>query len=164
MPSYFFLYKLKTSYTFTYHNKSLVFTNFNIYLKVAHSLACGLMMPSYEGSVAQWIEHQTLNTWKTPGVGSSPTGAKIFVTLLVPLGKALYSNCSVVRRSRKAVGPVYMYLNINTTVHDKERHRLFEKSRGSSRYCWLYFKTTLIYSRFQSMGQGRLWPVWVPFA
>ena len=44
------------------------------------------------------------------GVGSSPTGAKIFVTLLVPLGKAIYSNCSVVRRSRKAVGPVYMYL------------------------------------------------------
>ena len=25
-----------------------------------------------------------------------------------------------------------------------------------------YFKTTLIYSRFQSMGQGRSWPVWVP--
>ena len=25
--------------------------------------------------------------------------------------KALYSNCSVFRRSRKAVGPVYMYLN-----------------------------------------------------
>ena len=115
------------------------------------------------GSVAQWIEHQTLNTWMTPGVGSSPTGAKIFVSLLVPLGKALYSNCSVVRRSRKAVGPVYMYLNINTSVHVKERHRLFVKCRGSSRYCWLYFKTTLIYSRFQSMGQGRLWPVWVPW-
>ena len=85
--------------------------------------------------MAQWIEHQTLNTLMTPGVGSSPTGAKIFVTLLVPLGKALYSNCSVVRRSRKAVGPVYMYLNINTSVHVKERHRLFVKSRGSSRYC-----------------------------
>ena len=99
----------------------------------------------------------------TPGVGSSPNGAKLFVSLLVPLGKALYSNCSVVRRSRKAVGPVYMYLNINTSVHVKERHRLFVKSRGSSRYCWLYFKTTLIYSRFQSMGQGRLWPVWVPW-
>ena len=25
--------------------------------------------------------------------------------------------------------------NINTSVHDKERHRLFEKSKGSSRYC-----------------------------
>ena len=24
----------------------------------------------------RWIEHQTLNTWMTPGVGSSPTGAK----------------------------------------------------------------------------------------
>ena len=103
----------------------------------------------------------TVNTWMTPGVGSSPTGAKIFVMLLVPLGKALYSNCSVVRRSRKAIGPVYN-LNINTSVHVKERHRLFEKSRGSSRYCWPYFKTTLIYmySRFQSMGRGRLWPVW----
>ena len=77
-------------------------------------------------------------------------------------GTLLY-NCSVVRRSRKAVGPVYMYLNINTSVHVKERHRLFVKSRGSSQYCWLYFKTTLIYSRFQSMGQGRLWPVWVPW-
>ena len=65
----------------------------------------------------------------TPGVGSSPTGAKIFVMLLVPLGKALHSNCSVVRRSRKAVGPVYMYLNINASVHVKGRHRLFEKSR-----------------------------------
>ena len=30
------------------------------------------------------------------------------LTLLVPLSKALYSNCSVVRRSRKAVGPAYM--------------------------------------------------------
>ena len=48
---------------------------------------------------------------------------------------------------RKAIGPVYKYLNINTRVHVKERHRLFEKSRGSSQYCWLYFKTTLIYSR-----------------
>ena len=64
------------------------------------------------------------------GVGSSPTGATNLCELLVPLSKALYSNCSVVRRSRKAVGPVYMYLNINTSVHVKERHRLFEKSRG----------------------------------
>ena len=66
-------------------------------------------------------------------MGSSPTGAKNLCELLVPLSKALYSNCFVVRRSRKAVGPVYMYLNINTSVHDKERHRLFEKSRGLSR-------------------------------
>ena len=64
-----------------------------------------------------------------PGVGSSPTGATNLCELLVPLNKALYSNCSVVRRSRKAVGPVYMYLNINTSVDVKERHRLFEKSR-----------------------------------
>ena len=76
----------------------------------------------------------------TPGVSSSPTGAKIFVTL-VSLSKALYSNCSVGRRSRKAVGPVYMYLNINminTSVHVKERHSLTgysKKSRGSSQYC-----------------------------
>ena len=41
-------------------------------------------------------------------------------------------------RSRKAVGPVY--INIYTSVHVKEHHRLFEKSRGSSWYCWLYFK------------------------
>ena len=73
--------------------------------------------------------------------------------LLVPLSKALYSNCSVVQRSRKAVGPVYMYLNINTSVHVKERHRLFEKSRGSSRYCWLYFKHTFIYSRTRGKVQ-----------
>ena len=94
-----------------------------------------------EGSVAQ-----TLNTWMTPGVGSSPTAKSwchdLWDTSCAPgsLGKALYSNCSLVWRSRKAVGPVYMYLNINTSVHDKERHRLFEKSRGSSRHCRLYFK------------------------
>ena len=86
-------------------------------------------------------------------MGSSPTGATNLCELLVPLSKALYSNCSVVRRSRKAVGPVYMYLNINTSVHVKERHRLFEKSRGSSRYCWLYFKNTFIYSRTRGKVQ-----------
>ena len=116
------------------------------------------------GSVAEWIEHQTMNTWMTPQCGFKPPWCKISATLLMPLNKALYSNCSVVQRSRKAVGPVYMNLNINTSMHVKERHRLFEKSRGSSRYCWLYFKTTLIYSRLQSMGQRWLWPVWVPFA
>ena len=70
-----------------------------------------------------------------------------------------YSNCSMVRRSLKAVGPVYMYLNIDTSVHVKERHRLFVKSRGSSRYCWLYFKTTYthlpVYSRFQTRVWGK---------
>ena len=86
-------------------------------------------------------------------MGSSPTGATNLCELLVPLSKALYSNCSVVRRSRKAVGPVCMYLNINTSVHVKERHRLFEKSRGSSRYCWLYFKNTFIYSRTRGKVQ-----------
>ena len=90
----------------------------------------------------------------TPGVGSSPTGAKIFVSLLVPLGKALYSNCSVVWRSRKAVGPVYMYLNINTSVHVKERHRLF-KSRGSSRYSGLQ-KMFSLSGTFISNGQNFL--------
>ena len=59
----------------------------------------------------------------------------------------------MVRRSREAVGPVYMYLNINTSVHVKERHRLFVKSRGSSRYCWLYFKNTFIYSRTRGKVQ-----------
>ena len=44
-----------------------------------------------------------------------------------------YSNCSVVWRSHEAVGPVYMYLH--TRTHIKERHRLFEKSRGSSQHC-----------------------------
>ena len=115
-----------------------------------------------EGSVAQWIEHQTLNTWMAARRGFEPDWCQKFCELLVPLSKALYSNCSVVQRSRKAVGPMYMYLNINTSVHVKERHRLFEKNRGSSRYCWLYFKTALIYWRFQSMGQGPLWLFWVP--
>ena len=86
-------------------------------------------------------------------MGSSPTDATNLCELHVPLSKALYSNCSVVRRSRKAVGPVYMYLNINTSMHVKERHRLFEKSRGSSRYCWLYFKNTFIYSRTRGKVQ-----------
>ena len=57
-----------------------------------------------------------------PGVGSSHHGAKICVTVLVPLNKAPYSNCSVVRRSCKAAGPVHMYLNINTSAHFKEHH------------------------------------------
>ena len=187
------------------------------------------------------------------GVSVASTNEKIkriVIILILFLSKALYSNCSVVRRSRKAISLVYLYLNINnnnnnnnviyiapftmcsrrleesrkkmrfkvvfepvhmidstdtarqpipkmrpshrkgtiarlffgtrdlkcngqirtetvfsfvdTNVHVKEFHRLFEKSRGSSRYCWLYFKTTLIYSRFQSMGQGQLWPTWVP--
>ena len=60
---------------------------------------------------------------------------KICVRLLVPLSKALYSTCSVIRRSHKAVVPMYMYLNIDTSVHVKEYQRLFEMSRGSSRYC-----------------------------
>ena len=64
-------------------------------------------------------------------------------------------------RFRVHICVLYIFL---TCVHVKERHRLFKKSMGWSRYCWLYFKTTLIYSRFQSMGQGRLWSVWVSFA
>ena len=71
-----------------------------------------------------------------PEVGMS-AGAKICVTLLVPLSKVLYSNCSVVQRSHKSIGPMYMYLNINTSVHVKECHRLLEKSRGSSQYSLL---------------------------
>ena len=63
--------------------------------------------------MTQWIEHQTSNTSWLPAWVRVPTGAKIFVTLLVPLGKALYSDCSVFQRSRKANSPVYMYLNIN---------------------------------------------------
>ena len=43
--------------------------------------------------------------------------------------------------------------DINTSVHVKERHWLFEKSRGSSRYCWLYFKNTFIYSRTRGKVQ-----------
>ena len=112
-------------------------------------------------NVVQWIEHQTLNTWMTPRRGFEPPWCQILCDASCPSEQGTYSNCSVFRRSRKAVGPVYLYLNINTSVHIKECHKLFEKSRGSSRYCWLYFKTTLIYSRFQSIWQGRLWPVWV---
>ena len=68
----------------------------------------------------------------TPQRGFEPLWCQISTTLLVPLSKALYSNCSMVQRSRKAVGPMYMYLN---SMHVKERHRLFEMRRGSSRYC-----------------------------
>ena len=82
-------------------------------------------------------QNQTMNTWMTPRRGFKPPWCQISATLFVPLSKALYSNCSVVRRSHKAVSLVYMYLNINTSVHVKKHHRLFEKSRGSSRYCWL---------------------------
>ena len=88
-----------------------------------------------------------MNTWMTPRCGFEPLWCQISATMLVPLNKAFYSNCSVVWRSCKAVGPMYMYLNSNTSVYVKERHGLFEKSRGSSRYCSLYFKTTFIYSR-----------------
>ena len=97
-----------------------------------------------EGSMSQWIEHQTMNTWMTPQCGFESPWCQISATLLVPLSKALYSNCSMVRRSRKAVSPVYMYLNIrlNISLHVKERHRLFKKSRGLSWYCLLYFKNT----------------------
>ena len=72
-----------------------------------------------KGSVAQWVKHQTMNTWMTSRRGFEPPWCQISATLLVPLSKALYSNCSVVRRSSKAVGPVFMYLNINTSVDDK---------------------------------------------
>ena len=71
---------------------------------------------SKEGSVAQWIEHQTMNTWMTPRRGFEPLWCQISASLLVPLSKVLYSNCSVIRRSCKAIGPVYMYLNINTST------------------------------------------------
>ena len=50
---------------------------------------------------------------------------------LVPLSKVLYSNCAVVRKvtlSRQSRVLEEKYL-----MHVKERHRLFEKSRGSSR-------------------------------
>ena len=65
---------------------------------------------------------------------------------LWPWARHFTLNCSMVRRSCKAVRPMYTYLNVNTRVHVKEHQRLFKKSRGSSRYCWLYFETTFIYS------------------
>ena len=68
-------------------------------------------------------------------------------------GQGTNSNCSVVRRSRKAVGPVYMYLNINTSVHDKERHRLFEKSRAARGSCTSKIhSSTLLGSRVWGKG------------
>ena len=67
------------------------------------------------GAVDRASDSEYMSDWPAC-MGSSPTGAKNLCELLVPLNKALYSNCSVVRRSRKAVGPVYMYLNSNTLV------------------------------------------------
>ena len=79
--------------------------------------------------VSYWVTWQTnreLYTWTGQTVFTIFCFQKMFkIIKLVPqnlcdtscalaLGKALYSiNCSVVRRSRRAVGPVYMYLNIN---------------------------------------------------
>ena len=107
---------------------------FQLYIIICR-FNCTFIMRGKRGAMDRASDSEYMNDSRPGFVQSSPTGAKIFVTLLVPLSKALYSNCSVVRRSRKAVGPVYMYLNINTSVHVKERHRLFVKSRGSSRYC-----------------------------
>ena len=56
----------------------------------------------------------------------------------------------------RRVSPVHMYLHIYTSVHVKQRHRLFEKRRGWSRYCWLYFKTTFIFSRTRGKVQDSL--------
>ena len=148
-----------------YEKHSTYVQNADVLTQILYIVPCliyHLFLTQFNKYALVSLLQRNKHDFMTPSVGWSPTGAKIFVTLFVTLGKALYSNCSVVQRSRKAVSPVYMYLNINTSVHVKERHRLFEKSRGSSWYCWMYFKTTLIYSRFQSMGQGRLWPIWVP--
>ena len=48
--------------------------------------------------------------------------------LFVALDKALYSDCSVARRSRKAVDPTWN--TFHTLLDVKERHGLFENSRG----------------------------------
>ena len=103
------------------------------------------------GQVVKVLDY-TCMVCKVPGL-KSPSYTWVRLPLCA-LSKALHSTCSVLQRARSAVSPVYMYFWHSCSVHVKECHRLFGKSRGSSRYCWLYFKTTLIYSRFQSMGKG----------
>ena len=63
-------------------------------------------------------------------MGLRHRGAKISGTLLVPLSKALYSNCFMVWRSRKAVRPLYMCLNIYTRVHIKRMSQAIRKEQG----------------------------------
>ena len=46
----------------------------------------------------------------------------------VSLDKPLYSNCSMVQRSRKAISPICSTFHTLSDV--KEHHGLFEKSRG----------------------------------
>ena len=72
---------------------------------------------------------QLRRSHKTHYMNDSPAWCQNLCDTSVPLSKALYSNCSVVLRSHKAVGPVYMYSNINTSLHIKEWHRLLKKSR-----------------------------------
>ena len=68
----------------------------------------------YEGSVALVV--------RVPG--SRPTHAG---WLFVSLDKALYSNCSVVQMSHKAVGPIWSTFHTLSCV--KECHGIFKKSR-----------------------------------
>ena len=59
-----------------------------------------------------------LNTWIATRHGFEPDWCHKFVwaSCAPALSKALYSNCSMVRRSRKAVDPVYMYINIYSYI------------------------------------------------
>ena len=94
------------------HGWSEAAGNNSLCLRIQHSL----------NSVVVWRNGKSIrlmNTWITHRRGFEPPWCQICVTLLVPLSKVLHSNCSVVRSSHKAVSPVYMYLNINTSVHVK---------------------------------------------
>ena len=81
-----------------------------------------------KGSVAQQLRCWTL-VLRVAGYRPSR-----FSWLFVSLDKALYSDCSVVQRSCKAIGPICPIGPIWSTFHIlldlKEHHRLFEKNRG----------------------------------
>ena len=78
--------------------------------------------PDAQGSMAKLLRHWTL---VLRVAGSRPTCAGL---LFVPRDKALYSNCSVVRRSHKAVSLIWSTFYALSDV--KECHKLFEKRRG----------------------------------
>ena len=75
-------------------------------------------------SMAERLRHWTL-VLRVPGLRPTRAG-----WLFVSLDKTLYSNCSMVRRSRKAVGPIWSTFHILSNV--KERHGLFKKSTKES--------------------------------
>ena len=126
----------------------MAFTPSTRYCPVRHSPSFAIPQLS-PTPLSIYVDHEYMND--SPAWVWATVVPKFLRHFLCPW--ANYSNWSMVRRSRKAVGTVYMYLNINTSVHVKEHHRLFVKSRGSFWYCWLYFKNTFIHSRTRGKVQ-----------